>query len=303
MKHTLHQSPKASTQGFLYYLNYQKQVAKNTLKGYSLDLDQFLNWLVQEKINTLTNLDTNQADLYMIFLHKQNLSKATRARKCASLRHFFDYLISQKTVTKNPFQHIKIKQNKQAIPHIMAEADLHAFLDHLPCGTFQEARQKCCFEMLYATGIRISELSGLKMQDMASDLTSCKIHAKGNKERLVFLSPTTQQLLKTYLHFRKNTKGAHLEALFLSSKGSPLSTRQLQRELKSYTKKGLLPDWFSPHSFRHAFATALLNRNIPLNTLKTLMGHQSIRSTEVYTHVSLDRLKACINENGLKQHE
>lgn len=303
MKSTLHQTPETFNESFLYYLNYQKQVSKNTLKSYRLDLQQFTTWLSEEKTKTLKNFNAKKADLYVIFLQKQKLNKATLARKCASLRHFFDYLISQKTISKNPFQHIKIKQNKHSIPHVMPEMDLHTFLDKLPCRNFQEARQKCCFEILYATGIRISELTRLHTQDFSPCLQSFKIQAKGNKERLVFLSLTSQKILKIYLEYRKKIKNAHHNALFLSSKGNPLSTRQLQRELKSHTKKGLLPDWFSPHSFRHAFATALLNQNIPLNTLKALMGHQSIRSTEVYTHVSLDRLKACINKNTLKQYE
>ena len=292
MNNTSPHHHKNALHSFLSYLHYQKHVSKHTIKNYRFDLEHFFNYVQHSSLHTLHSKD---ADQYVIDLQKQNYSRRTIARKCACLRHFFSFFLIKTSMTKNPFQHIKIKQTSHQIPDMIPESDIHAFLDQLQDHNLQLARQKFCFEMLYGTGIRIAELTHLEMSHFSSHFSSCTLLAKGQKERLIFLSPTIKKWLVHYLSFRKKIHNLDTPFLLVSTKGNPLSDRHIQRELKAYCKQGFLPDWFTPHSFRHAFATSLLNRNIPLNTLKALMGHESIRSTEVYTHVSLDRLKACIN--------
>ena len=294
MKNLNNTCPKALKkflEPFLDTLLFTKKFSNHTCQSYYLDIKQFYSFISsqqpQQGIDTVV-LET--AESYLSYLYQQKLSRKSIARKFSALRLFFDYLYLHNHIAKNPFQFIKIRGLRQDIPKTIPENNLKDFLDSLKAHDFISSRQLFCMECLYATGLRISEMLQLNIHDIQADGT-CVIKGKGDKERLVWFSDKVREVLTHYISFRQAYDKYKEPALLISKKGLRLSARQLQREFASIRKVNDLPDWFTPHALRHAFASAVLNNGASLSVVQQLLGHQSIQSTTVYTHVNLEGIK------------
>lgn len=281
---------------FLESLKFTRQFSDNTCKSYLLDIKQYYSFLTSSKPSlTIQEVDIHHAELYLEYLYRASLTRKSMARKLSALRLFYEYLVLNKKVGKNPFKGIKIKGLDSNLPKTIPEQTLKIFLDQLKGDSFLTARQHFCVECLYGTGLRVSELISINFQDIQTDDT-CVIKGKGSKERMIWFSPTVKKSLESYLHFRSEIKLEDQEALLVSKKGKRLSVRQVQREFKDLRNMYQLPEWFSPHSLRHAFASSVLNHGAPLAVVKKLLGHESIQSTSVYTHINLEGLKKKMNK-------
>ena len=281
---------------FLQVLSINKQYSPHTVSNYKRDLEQFFSFLLENvKTTPVYLIDQKHGYAYFDTLNQSKLSRRSIARKLSALRTFYAYLSQKSYVSQNPFKSIKLIQKKASIPKSMPTKTVMAFLDHLDYQNFSQARQRFCFECLFGTGLRISELLNINLSHLNLENDSCLILGKGSKERWVFFSPTIIKWLNHYLIFRNDVANPKQDALILSKRGQRLSSRHLQRELKHLKKQFGLPEWFSPHQFRHAFATAILNNGASLNDVKSLLGHESIKSTQVYTHVGLNKLKKRID--------
>lgn len=281
---------------FLTFLCVHKQYSPHTISNYKRDLEQFFIFSLENfKTMPAYLIDHQHCYAYIDTLNQRKLSRRSMARKLSALRSFYAYLTQKKYIPQNPFKGIKLIQKKVAIPKSTPTKTIMAFLDHLDYQSFTQARQRFCFECLFGTGLRISELLNINLSHLNIENAKCLIKGKGSKERWVFFSPTILKWLNNYLIFRQHVADPKQDALILSKKGQRLSSRHLQRELKSLKQHCGLPDWFSPHHFRHAFATALLNNGASLNDVKSLLGHESIKSTQVYTHVGISQLKKRID--------
>lgn len=278
-------------EAFIDTLTHSKKFSKHTCNSYALDIKQFAAFWEQHYKNFhLTQLDHEMADRYLVFLYEAGLSRKSIARKISALRLFYDHLKLQQDLAKNPFKGLKIKALNQEIPKTIPEHILRNFLDTLKGESFIAARQHFCAECLYSTGIRVSELVQIDLRDIQTD-DACVVKGKGAKERLIWFSPLLKKVLDIYLGYRSQIKSPKSEALLLSQKGLRLSARQVQRDFVAMRQRCHLPEWFSPHSLRHAFASSILNQGAPLAVVKDLLGHESIQSTAIYTHVNLEALK------------
>lgn len=287
---------------FIEYLRYEKRLSENTIASYTKDIEQFFAWLDGEHIS-LYDVDNILARSYLFYLNQQQLSKSSLARKLSGVKQFYSYLVEVKIVDVNPFQGLHSPKKEKSLPKVIQEKDMDAFFaDIYKKNDPLAQRDQVLFELLYGSGLRVSEAVAVNLQDVQSFL-HLRVIGKGSKERLVPLSKKTQEILKKYLgdhggraELAAKAKPAQSEALLLNHQGQRLTRRGVIYIIDKYIEQGALRYHVSPHSFRHSFATHLLDHGADLKMLQDLLGHSSLSTTQIYTKVSSKRLRELYNQ-------
>ncbi len=315
----------AIIQEFLSYLNYEKHFSSHTSKCYGADLTQFVTFIREQNQPHQQNLaDTGQspwntssatatqtqADIqidkllldvdvntirgFMGNLSQQQYSKSTTARKLATLRSFYKFLVKRDYVSSNPVTSIKTPKQDKKLPKFLEYEQVQRLLNTPPVNTWLGARDRAIMEVLYSTGMRVSELVSLNMDDV--DFLSEVIHirGKGKKERISPIGSNALQAIQHYIEFRNkrmaNDSGFDAKVLFANKHGKRLSTRSVRRKMDKYLVEAGLDPEISPHTLRHSFATHMLNNGADLRSVQELLGHQSLSTTQIYTHVSTSQM-------------
>lgn len=274
---------------FLDYLKYQKDVSEHTLSAYSKDLVDFLNFLEEKKCGIL---EVNYLLLRNYLGHlREKLSKKSVARKLASLRTFYKFLVREGKIKENPALLVSSPRLDKKLPSFLDLPQIEELL-RLPEPTPSGTRDKAILELLYATGMRVSEIVSLNIWEVDLNSDEIKILGKGKKERIVLMGKYSQVAIREYLfssrpHFQKNNE----KALFLNKYGGRLTSRGVQRIVEKYIKILGEKKNITPHSLRHSFATHLLERGADLRSVQELLGHASLSTTQIYTHLTKERLK------------
>ncbi len=284
---------------FLNYLKFEKRFSEHTAKCYGADLAQFTDFLVngghgspaegvaaglpdagtatavatqteQEVDQRLLGVDVNEARSYLTYLNEKAYSKATIARKLATLRSFYKYLVKTNRSSANPLTAIRTPKQEKKLPRFLEYEEVKRLLETPPTDSWLGARDRAILETLYSTGVRVSELVGLNMDDI--DFLSEVIHIRGNKRA-------------------QNNGHFDSKVLFVNKHGHRLSTRSVRRKMDKYLKMAGLDPAISPHTLRHSFATHMLNNGADLRSVQELLGHQSLSTTQVYTHLTTRKLK------------
>jgi integrase/recombinase XerC len=309
---------------FLHYLKFEKRFSEHTAKCYGADLTQFSEFLFsgsdgaaseavslghhgggaatavatqteQEIDQRLLTVTVNDARSYLAYLSDRGYSKATIARKLATLRSFYKFLVKTNRCSVNPLSAIRTPKQEKKLPRFLEYEEIKRLLDTPPIDTWLGARDRAILETLYSTGIRVSELVGLNMDDI--DFLSEVIHirGKGKKERIAPISSSALQAIQHYMEFRnkRSQSNSHFDSrvLFVNKHGQRLSTRSVRRKMDKYLKSAGLDPAISPHTLRHSFATHMLNNGADLRSVQELLGHQSLSTTQVYTHLTTRKLK------------
>jgi len=300
-----HSSRVPILQSFLESLSAEKGYAAHTLRAYRNDLQEFAAIIAgvgndaDERREAAARLDPRKVDAlairgYLAVLYQKN-RKSTIARKLSAVRTFFRFLIRQGVIESNPAEAVLTPKQEKRIPSYLTVDDMFRLLDAVPGDTLYDLRNRAIFETLYSTGVRVSELAGLNTIDIDFDGMAIKVSGKGNKERIV---PIGQKATRTILRYRErlySETGIALEhpgALFLNKYKGRLTARSMARCLDQLVRAcGLLVP-VSPHTLRHTFATHMLNAGADLRAVQELLGHESLSTTQKYTHVSIDRLMA-----------
>ena len=289
-------------ENFLEVLASEKGLSKNTLYSYKIDLDQFINFVKKKKINTKDFKDKDIKEFISTFKNK-GYEKSTVSRKISSLTHFFNFLLDEKEIEINPLSNFEIPKQTKKLPIILSNKHIDKILEF----TRQDQsatgiRLYTMIEILYATGIRISELVEMKLSSIYEDKNFLLVSGKGNKERLVPISKNTRETLDKYLTIRSHFISEKIKSIWLfpskqSSVGHITRQRfnQLLNELNLQADLGIKS--ISPHKLRHAFATHLLENGMDLRSLQQILGHADISTTQIYTHVLKERLKEIIKDN------
>ena len=266
---------------FLKYLFYELNYSKNTVKNYQYDLKEFYDYfkIIPEEYSSIRE--------YLMELYKKNYQKKSIARKISSLRSFYKYLFSENKIKNNPMILISNPKLDKKLPKYLNYEELEKVLLIPDDTTLIGARDALILEMLYSTGIRVSELVNIKLSDINFEEFKIKILGKGNKERIVYYGDICFKKLKNYLKLRKSTN----EYLFLNKHGNQLSDRLVRQIVDEVGKKANLKMKISPHVFRHTFATHMLNEGADLKSVQELLGHENISTTSIYTHVSNEHLR------------
>ena len=272
---------------FLRYLSAERNASAYTSSNYALDLNQFFRFLGRRSVSAITPLDIRR---FVAHLSTQQSSRRTIARKLSCLRSFFRFLCREGRLSHNPAAAIPTPRLEKRLPSFLDEQQITRLLETPPTKKWQGLRDRALLEALYSTGMRVGELSGLNLEDLDEISGTVIVRGKGKKERLCPIGETALKAIRGYL--AKRPKKLRVPyALFVSQKGTRLTVRQVDRLLAQYVRLAQLPASISPHSLRHSFATHLLDRGADLRSVQELLGHASLSTTQIYTHITPQRLK------------
>jgi integrase/recombinase XerC len=276
---------------FLDFLKYEKNASPHTVSGYQRDLLQFKNYLKNKKLNW-EQADNIVIRGFLAILYEKKVKKSTSSRKLAAIRSFYQFCIQKKWMADNPAKIVSTPKQEKTVPSFLTEEEMAEFLDFPPSEKVLDLRDKAMLELLYASGIRVSELIGLNLEDLNFDERLIRVKGKGKKERMIPFGRTAEESLQIYISRRMMINKGKIdeEALFLNYRGQRLSTRSVERTVNFYIQRSAVRRKISPHSLRHSFASHLLSRGADLRVIQELLGHESLATTQKYTHMDLRHL-------------
>ena len=272
---------------FINYILIEKGLSKNTALAYRTDLNTYLKFLEEKKINyeNITHLEITD---FLWHLKTSNFKPRSIYRMIESIRQFYKFLIAENYIKTDPTIYLTAPKLELILPDILTNEEVTRLLNSVSGTDNLSIRNRAMLELLYATGLRVSELISLKFSNVDIEECFVKIFGKGNKERLVPFGQKAQLYLKRYLRVRNNTKS---EYLFLTRLNKPISRIEFWRQLKQIAIKAGITKNITPHTLRHSFATHLLTGGADIRFVQVMLGHSSISTTQIYTHISQERLK------------
>lgn len=275
---------------FLNMLKVERNFSDHTLKAYDDDLAQFNQFLEQELLN-LRTFEYKDARNYLSYLYSNNLKRTTVSRKISTLRTFYEFWMTQDTSVNNPFIQLVHPKKEQYLPQFFYEEEMEALFNTVSNDAKKGLRDRVVIELLYATGIRVSELVNIKVMDLDMNLPGVKVLGKGNKERFVPFGEFCRQSIEQYLEKFKPLKSKRHPYLIVNMKGDPITERGVRYLLNDVVERTAGVTEIHPHKLRHTFATHLLNQGADLRTVQSLLGHVNLSTTGKYTHVSNQQLR------------
>ncbi|MCJ7729729.1 MAG: tyrosine recombinase XerC [Sedimentisphaerales bacterium] len=312
-------------QKFLDYLKFEKRFSEHTAKCYGADLTQFSEFLMgasgtggtgtepislaqQEGLATavatqtdsridelLLSVEVNTVRAYLSFLNERQYAKATTARKLATLRSFYKFLVKRNQIASNPAAAVRTPKQDKKLPRFLEYEQVKKLLETPPMDNWLGARDRAILETLYSTGVRVSELVAMNMDDIDFLGEVVHIRGKGKKERVAPIGSSALQVIQHYIEFRnkraQSNSNFDSKVLFVNKHGRRLSTRSVRRKMDKYLKMAGMDPAISPHTLRHSFATHMLNNGADLRSVQELLGHQSLSTTQIYTHLTTRKLK------------
>lgn len=290
------------TNDFLRYLSIEKNASLHTIRDYTTDIKNFIEFISNNDILATVPGTVNSIMLraYLNHLKKKEYSRRTIARKIAALRSFFRYLCREEIIMENPFTGLRTPKLEKRLPSFFDQLEIENLL-LLPDDNLLGYRDKAILELLYASGSRVGELTRLQIQDVDFLNRCILVYGKGSKERIVPIGRKAVDALQRYLDFSRPRLCVHLEqmhqVLFVNHRGGPLTDRSVRRILEKYVDLMALKKHVSPHTIRHSFATHLLDNGADLRCVQELLGHVSLSTTQVYTHISKERLKTVYHKS------
>jgi len=282
---------------FLKYIQYEKRYSPKTVLAYQTDLQQFQNFLNKD-FDAVPSAEANHGLVrsWVVSLVENEIDAASVNRKIACLRSYYKFLLRQEVITKDPMTKIKILKTKKKLPHFVQETDMVKVLDQIKFARdFEGTRDQLVLELLYGTGMRLSELIGLKDLSINLKDRTLKVLGKRNKERVIPFTQSLVRLIEDYRKVRNKEVEKKSEKLLLTETGQPLYPMLVNRIVKKYLRDSNV-DKKSPHVLRHTYATHLLNKGAEINAVKDLLGHASLAATQVYTHNSMEKLKKVFDQ-------
>lgn len=285
---------EALIDSFLSYLKGVKNESNNTIKSYAEDLNQFLEYLKQNKISepVFKSVDYPVLRGFLAHLNERQLSKRTVARKASAIRTFFRYLVTEGVIQENAALSLKGIKLPKKLPVFLYPPEIEALLSG-PADDVLGIRDRAVIELLYATGMRVGELVSLKLKDLNMGTDFIIVFGKGSRERVVFFGSKAAASLEEYLKKSRPflAKDTACDFVFLNKNGTGITDRSIRRIIKKYVNMASLNQKISPHALRHSFATHMLENGADLKTVQELLGHVSLSTTQIYTHVTKERLK------------
>lgn len=276
---------------FLKYIDLEKNYSNYTLINYKDDLSFYLDFLNKENIDVLDS-DYKVIRNYLSYMYNKKYSSKTISRHISSLRSFYKYMLKENYIVKNPMTLISNPKQESKLPHFLYYNELEIILNIPDKSTPLGQRDSVILELLYSTGIRVSELVNIKLKDINLSTRKIRILGKGNKERIVLYGEYLKNLLDIYLNDgREKLVKNNQEYLVLNKNGSGLTTRGVRVIIDNILKKGEIDFHISPHVLRHTFATHMLDSGADLKSVQELLGHENLSTTQIYTHVSNERLR------------
>lgn len=296
----LNTDSKHDLEDFRTYILVEKNFSEHTAKAYCSDVLDFLLWIGDSE---LSEVNFSKVREYLHFMQKFNYKKTTIARKIASLRTFYKFLYRERKVDSNPAMSLNAPKRPKSLPKFLTPFEVEQILNNIKIETPAGFRNKAILELLWATGMRVSELSGLNFEDLNLEENEIRVFGKGAKERIILVTDRAKSFLERYIKTARPlvAKGYTVEEnenspVFINKTGYRLQDKTVRNVINEVVEKIQLPKHVTPHVFRHSFATHLIENGADLRVVQELLGHASISNTQIYTHVSSKHLKDVYNE-------
>ena len=283
---------------FIYYLSVEKGLASNTLDAYGRDLKKYLDYLRQQGITLLEKTGREEIFQFLASQQKNGLAPASVTRCLAAVRSFYQFLLKEQIIEVNPAKELETPRTDKYLPQVLTFNDVELLLEQPECSKIGGRRDKAMLEILYATGIRVSELVSLDINDINIKMGFLRCEGKGSKERIIPLGSTAIKSLMEYLQHSRAVMQKHREekALFLNAQGKRLTRQGFWKILKKYSRKSGINGEITPHTLRHSFATHLLENGADLRSVQEMLGHADISTTQIYTHLTRQKIKDVYNQ-------
>ena len=297
----LNSNSKQDLEDFKSYILVEKNFSKHTAKAYCSDVLSFLIWIDDESCE---NVNFSKVRDYLRFIQKFNYKKTTIARKIASIRTFYKFLYRERKVDSNPAMNLTSPKRPKSLPKFLTPDEIEKIVNNVKIDTPSGFRNRAILELLWATGMRVSELSGLNFGDLNLENNEIRVFGKGSKERIILVTDRAKTYLERYIDSARMLipKGYRIEdptensPVFINNTGYRLQTKTIRNVINEIVEKIELPKKVTPHVFRHSFATHLIENGADLRVVQELLGHASISNTQIYTHVSMQHMKEVYNE-------
>jgi len=279
---------------YLSHLKIEKNLSENSIASYKIDLNKLLTFLDEEKITDLNNVKYSNITDFFSTLKTEGLNSSSVSRYSSSLKGFFLYLFQQKYIEENPTRNLTSTKLSRNLPSVLSFNDVELILNAPDTNDNLGLRNKSILELLYSSGLRVSELLNLKVADLFLEDQVIRVTGKGNKQRIVPIGSSAIKWLNEYLIkvrplFQKKMKSENI--IFLSKRGTKLSRMSIWKIVKKYTEEANVQKEVHPHTFRHSFATHLLEGGADLRAVQEMLGHSDISTTQIYTHIDRDYVK------------
>lgn len=283
---------------FIIYIKLEKGLSKNTMLAYEQDLNKLLQYsILEKKNNPFTKLNYSDLQDFLIFLYDMGLNERSQARIISALKSFFKYLSIENLIDENPAHLLELPKLKRQLPDTLDYEEIQHMLEANDLSDDLGFRNRTILELFYSSGLRVSELINLKLSDLYLDVDFIKVIGKGDKERLIPIGQISKNYIHSYISdIRKEQKPLKEHYLFLNRRGNKLTRVMIFYIVKSVALKAGISKSVSPHTFRHSFATHLIEGGADLRAVQEMLGHSSITTTEIYTHLNQDYLKSTINQ-------
>ena len=289
-------------ESFLHYIETARDVSEHTLRAYRSDLSAFRDFIAKMPGMELKHVDRTTIRHYLTEMYLTKKSRRTVSRKLSALRTFFRFMVNENKLQQSPVMDMKLGGGEKKLPKFLSVSEMTDLIDSPDCSTLAGMRDRAIFEVLYSCGIRVGELVGLNRGDVDLIGDILKVRGKGKKERIVPMGSHATKALMNYLESSLRFQGRNAQrdpkAVFLNKDGTRLTARSVRRTVDKHLKRIALGKNISPHTMRHTFATHLLDAGADLRSIQELLGHARLSSTEIYTHVTTDKMK----QEYLKHH-
>ncbi|MEW4487957.1 site-specific tyrosine recombinase XerD [Thalassoglobus sp. JC818] len=292
VEHHLH--PSQFVDAFLSYLQAECGMSMNTVKAYKNDIEQFVTWMNNSHVGSVLDVDLNALSQFLQALHERNLKPTTISRRLVAIKMFFRYLVLEGVVAESTVDLMSSPKLWQYLPTVLSPEMVDRLLDAPSWEDSFPKRDRAILTVLYATGCRASEVAGMQLRDLRLEENYCRCLGKGNKERIVNLNPIARKALDDYLDKERPQLIRRRDAddLFVTRTGRGVTRIMIWHVVKKYAKRIGCSDKISPHTLRHSFATHMLAGGAEIRALQEMLGHASIRTTQIYTQVEHSRLKS-----------
>ncbi|WP_313630166.1 tyrosine recombinase XerC [Enterococcus devriesei] len=285
----------ATINEFISYLMIERGYSEKTKEAYQRDLNDFCRFLENSGEASLLAVDHLDVRVYLAFLNDQKYSRNTISRKIASLRSFYQYLLKHKQIKENPFSYVHLKKKQARLPRFFYEKEIEILFDSVEGDKPLDQRNRALLEVLYGSGLRVSECANLTLSVIDFDNSVLLIHGKGNKDRYVPLGSYAADAIQEFVHdgrkYLMDHFGKEHDFLFINHRGDQITATGIEYVLNQIIKKSSLNSDIHPHMLRHTFATHLLNNGADLRTVQELLGHANLSTTQIYTHVTKESLQ------------
>lgn len=285
---------KAQLQLFMNYLSVERGLSRNTLESYERDLTHFLDFAAAQGISEVEGISKHHISRYLLQLRTQGKAVATVTRSMVSIRSFFQFLVRERAILQDPSIHMETPKQEKKLPKVMSIEEVERLLEAPQTSTPAGSRDKAMLEVLYATGIRVSELISLDMEHLNIPMGFIRCIGKGSKERIIPIGRIASDALLAYIDQMRGKfvkDGTQESGLFLNQQGTRLTRQGFWKIIKKYAKEAHILKEITPHTLRHSFATHLLENGADLRAVQEMLGHADISTTQIYTHVTKARMK------------